>query len=211
MPAISAVKSNIVLKGEIMIRNNSGINGGGLVLCEASYILFSPHTTVTFEENKALLSGGGIYAEERCLQSKPLCFVSGKQFEQLFKQLSKELDIRHHPCSYDKQHCQLHRKSDIWGEQWTNCTTTFNENNTYVYSKIFNETLWQVNKTQDPSYITSNPKHVCFCENEKYICSKKSTDISIYPGEQFNISQVAVGQFHNPVPATISSICWKLE
>ena len=28
-------------------------------------------------------------------------------------------------------------------------------------------------------------------------------NVSVYPGEKFNVSLVAVGQFHNPVPATI--------
>ncbi len=56
------------------ITNNTGLDGGGLVLCQSSYILFSPNTNVTFENNKAFLSGGGIYAENQCLQSEPLCF-----------------------------------------------------------------------------------------------------------------------------------------
>ena len=72
--AISAFRSNVVFRGDITIRNNIGIDGGGLILCEASYMLLSQNTNITFENNTALHSGGAIYAEDQCLESEPLCF-----------------------------------------------------------------------------------------------------------------------------------------
>ena len=201
VPAISAFGSNIVFEGEVLIRNNSGIDGGGLVLCEASYILFSPHTTVTFERNSALLSGGGIYAEEQCLQSEPLCFYQINANDSLNTiQKNLILDSIHIVMIHN---AAKYAGSQIFGGSIEYCYTTFHENNMYVYNKTFNETSWQVNKTNDPSCIASNPKHVCFCEKNKHICMQKSIDVSIYPGESLHLSLVAVGQFHNPVPATI--------
>ena len=202
VPAISAVRSSIVFQGNVLIRNNSGINGGGLVLCEASYVLFSPKTTVVFKENSALLSGGGIYAEEQCLESKPMCFYQINADNSLPSTQKDQILNTIHVVMINNT--ANHAGSQIFGGSMDKCITTFVRNNSYVYSKIFNETSWQVNKSQDPSYITSRPRHICFCENKIWNCSRKSINVSVYPGEPFNVSLVAVGQFQNPVPATIA-------
>ena len=123
VPAISAVRSNIVFKGEIMIRNNSGIDGGGLVLCEASYILFSPYTTVTFEKNKALLSGGGIFAEQQCLQSEPLCFYQIRVNKSLSSsQRNSVLDTIHVVMN---NNTARYAGSQIFGGSMDYCHSTF--------------------------------------------------------------------------------------
>ena len=201
VPAISAVRSNIVFQGKVLIRNNSGIDGGGLVLCEASYVLFSPSTTVLFEENSALLSGGGIYAEEQCLESKPMCFYQINADNSLPSTQKDEILNTIHVVMINNT--ANHAGSQIFGGSMDKCTTTFERNNMYVYSKIFNETSWQVNKSQDPSYIASHPSHICFCEDNIWNCTKKDINVSTYQGERFNVSLVAVGQFEHPVPATI--------
>ena len=201
VPAISAFGSNIVFEGEVLIRNNFGVDGGGLVLCEASYILLSPNTTVTFERNSALLSGGGIYAEEQCLQSEPLCFYQINANDSLnTTQKNLILDSIHIVMIHNTA---KYAGSQIFGGSIEYCYITFHENNMYVYNKTFNETSWQVNKTNDPSYIASNPKHVCFCKGNARDCKRRSNNVYAYPGEHFKISLVAVGEFHNPVPATI--------
>ncbi len=77
-------------------------------------------------------------------------------------------------------------------------------NNTQVYNTIFNESLQTWNKSVDHSYVASFPKHICFC-NESFVrnCSKVSIKKTIYPGELVDVSLVAVGQYDNPVLATI--------
>ena len=199
VPAISAFGSNIVFKGEILIKNNTGVYGGGLVLCESSYISFSPKTTVTFQENDAFVSGGGIYAEEQCLQSKPLCFYQIKP-NKYFKRKSSILDTFHVVMINNTAE---YAGSQIFGGSMDYCTTTFYKNHTNVYNKLFNEASWQVNKSQDPSYITSHRRQICFCENDIWNCTKRDINVSTYEGELFNVSLVAVGQFEHPVPATI--------
>ena len=201
VPAVSAVRSNIVFQGKVLIRNNSGIDGGGLVLCEASYILFRPHTNVTFKENSALLSGGGIYAEEQCLESKPMCFYQINADNSLSSTQKDQILNTIHVMMINNT--ANHAGSQIFGGSMDKCITTFVRNNSYVYSKIFNETSWHINKSQDPSYITSRPRHICFCKNNIWNCTKRNINVSTYQGELFNVSLVAVGQFEHPVPATI--------
>ena len=72
--AIAAVQSTLLLKGKITITGNSGTDGGGLFLCQATYVFLFPNTTVAFSNNHALHNGGAIYAENQCLHSKPACF-----------------------------------------------------------------------------------------------------------------------------------------
>ncbi|XP_064406412.1 uncharacterized protein LOC135351353 [Halichondria panicea] len=201
--AISAFRSNIVFSGIVTITNNTGLDGGGLVLCQSSYILFSPNTTVTFENNKAILSGGGIYAEDQCLQSKPLCFYQ-------VHIASNSLPNHQKKQILDTIHVVMinntagYAGSQIFGGFMDKCHTTFGINSTLVYKKIFNEVSWQWNKS-NLSYVTSFPKHICFCAGKKINCEKNNRSIhqTIYPGQLFDVSLVAVGQFNNPVPATI--------
>jgi len=56
------------------ILTNSGTDGGGLILCDRSYIYLKPYTNITLDSNHAWHSGGGIYADDECLETFPLCF-----------------------------------------------------------------------------------------------------------------------------------------
>ena len=158
VPAISAYGSTIVFEGNVLIKNNRGVNGGGLVLCKASYIMFLPHTNITFEKNSAFLFGGGIYAEEQCLQSEPLCFYQVKANHSLRPYQKRNILDTIHVIMINNT--ATHAGSQIFGGTMDYCYTTF-YNNTYVYDKIFNDKLWQRNMS-DHSYITSNPKTCLF-------------------------------------------------
>ncbi len=166
--AISAFNSIIVFSGNVTITNNTGLDGGGLVLCQSSYILFTSNTTLTFENNNATLSGGGIYAEDQCLQSMPLCFY------QVYND-NNSLTTAQKISILDTIHVVMinntagYAGSQIFGGFMDQCYTTFikNSTNDYMYNKIFDESLWHWNITFDQSYVTSFPKHICFCEGKK--------------------------------------------
>ena len=72
--AIKAIHSNLLFQGNLTFHDNLGINGGALELCGGSIMYLLPHTSVNLSSNHALHSGGGIYAETECPQSKPACF-----------------------------------------------------------------------------------------------------------------------------------------
>ena len=72
--ALSAVQSILVFRGNITVQGNNGTDGGGLILCDRSYIYLNPHTNITLDSNHAWHSGGGIYADDECLETIPLCF-----------------------------------------------------------------------------------------------------------------------------------------
>ena len=61
--AIAAAQSTIEMCGTIIIQNNTGFNGGGLLLCENSVIFLITNVQVHIRHNQTYNFGGGIYAE----------------------------------------------------------------------------------------------------------------------------------------------------
>ena len=229
--AISAFRSNVVFQGNITIRNNTGIDGGGLILCEASYMLLSPYTNVTFENNTALHFGGAIYAEDQCLDSEPLCFY------QIYQQKDNSHSVMRNGGAngygsnltvttnteqtlnfpLDTIHVIMINNtakfagSQIYGGSMDYCYAMINANKTFtgtLYGKIFNESLWKYNNKTDLSYVTSYPRYVCFCNGKNQTMCHITTllyEYEIFPGESITVSIAAVGQFENTVPASITA------
>ena len=72
--ALSIVRSNVLLKGNMTFLRNIGHDGGAISFCSRSYVYFQNDTVVHIENNKALHSGGGIYVASDCPTTKPSCF-----------------------------------------------------------------------------------------------------------------------------------------
>ena len=66
MSGLSLFRSKVLLSATILVRNNSGINGGGLILCGGSYIELYPNTIIRFIGNQASFLGGAIYSDTQC-------------------------------------------------------------------------------------------------------------------------------------------------
>ena len=66
--ALIASQSNIIFQGSVRIHRNTGIIGGGLLLCGGSLMYLQANTSLILTNNKALHSGGGIYVEDDCMQ-----------------------------------------------------------------------------------------------------------------------------------------------
>ena len=58
---IRAIRSDITLEGHIIFHNNTGINGGAIMLTGDSVIYLTRGLQANFTNNKALSSGGAIY------------------------------------------------------------------------------------------------------------------------------------------------------
>ena len=201
--AISLFRSNVVFKGNILLSNNTGIDGGALVLCEESYMLLSANTTLTIQNNTALDSGGGIYAQDQCLESNLNCFyqvyLEGNQTFTSVVDTVKVIMINNTANSAGSQ---------IYGGNLDHCRNSLTgELALPSYGKIFNESLWQYSRSTDLSYVTSKPRSVCFCDSisNQPDCSKTDWTIEheIFPGQYVTVSVVAVGQFNHTVPAIV--------
>ena len=68
MTAILAVGSNFIFQGKHMFRNNSAVNGAGIMLLQNSYLYLLDNTELTFIDNSASERGGAIYLDAGTLE-----------------------------------------------------------------------------------------------------------------------------------------------
>ena len=83
---------------------------------------------------------------------------------------------------------------------------TYHGHSSYLYSSKIFGTIFHYTQQPGDSRVSSDPFGVCLCNKSDYFnCSKKNQKFSrsIYPGEAFDISAVAVGQKHVVAPAVI--------
>ena len=192
-PGITAVHSNIILQGNIVLRNNTGYNGGGMVLCANSviYLNLLTYIYVLIENCHANNYGGGIYAEFECTQAIPPCFFQVSDSNKITRQL---VHINNNTAS-------------------TAGTALFGGAIDYCYSyglyskrKIFND-LFDIHPApqNNLSNISSNPFRVCFCDESGFPnCNEHKKHYgSVYPGDILSVSVVVVGQREGTVPGIV--------
>ena len=199
--AISAIYSNFILEGSIKIVGNTGVDGAGLVLCDRSYMYLKPYTNITIANNHAQHLGGGIHAEDECLQTKPPCFF--------------QLDecILSHPELINTVHIYMVNNtakiagSAVYGGSVDYCYVFENEPeqiSKLLGPQVFKKVFKIDHVPYDFSYITSNPFRICFCNDSKFPdCSNVIHDVTIYPGETFSVSAVTAGQNDGTVPGVV--------
>ena len=191
--AIAAINSYLIFSGTITMKNNTGIDGGGIVLCERSYMFLTPHTNLIITDNHAVHSGGGIYAEHQCLESETICFYE-------FLEIS--------PTIMETIHIELinntagYAGSALYGGSVDYCYVP-NAPVDWTGQKIFEKVFKIKHFPEDQSYISSDPLHVCFCENGMPNCNKHTIEEDKFPGEMFQIAAVAVGQMKGTVPGVV--------
>ena len=200
---ITTVWSTVIFAGNVTIAHNEGTNGGGIILCDNSYMLLKADTTLVLQENKARHAGGGIYAEDSCLQSEPPCFF------QLDIDIYKNPSLNDTVNVYLVNNCAEYAGTAIYGGSVGFCllfpqfSPDLKKPGAEMFKSLFNIT----HSPADLSPISSNPSQVCFC-TQNYTwpeCSKRSTEKHVYPGEPLNFHALTVGQFKGIAPHTITA------
>lgn len=196
---IGLYNSEVTLEGQILISNNTGINGGGLVLCDSSYIYLPSNTTLRFLNNSAVQAGGGIYTEERCSRLKPFCFYQlnfneEKNCSQVVETVS--IVMKNNSAGYAGDH--------IYGGTLDNCKINDCKSSD-LFQSLFTNTPSQAESNY--SAITSSPRKICFCTQGIPDCSNHTLDYPerVYPGENVGIEVAILGQFNGIVPGTVLS------
>ena len=199
--AISTIYSNFILEGNIMIEGNTGVDGAGLVLCDRSYMYLKPYTNITIANNHAQHLGGGIHAENECLQTKPPCFF------QLDECILSHPDLINTVHVYMVNNTAKIAGSAVYGGSVDYCYVFENEPediSKLLGPQVFKKVFRIDHAPLDFSYITSNPFRVCFCNISKFPdCNKVTHDVTIYPGETFTVLAVTAGQSDGTVPGVV--------
>ena len=205
---IALFRSKVFLSATILVRNNSGINGGGLILCGSSYIELYPNTIIRFIGNQATFLGGAIYSDTQCRDSHPSCFY---QFVSMSNCFHDSKPSQRSKCFKSQIIMQNNTAGnagmDIYGGNVANCYFHRTSLNYRVHSDIF-YTIFDVSKNIDSRFsaVTSEPIRVCVCYMlHQYNCSHTTLlyDRKVYPGEEIHIPVVIVGQLSGTVPGTV--------
>ena len=200
--ALVAVQSVFVFHGTIILRGNNATNGGGLVLCDRSYMYLTPHTNITFDSNHAWHSGGAIYTEEECLQSIPLCFFQLDEKIIFNVSLLETVHIRM------VGNTAAYAGSAVYGGSVDYCYVPgvgshllLKPSGEQIFEQVFNITQ----AGSDFSFVSSDPTDVCFCEHTTMTpnCNETTFQVTAFPGKRFNLSVVVVGQKNGTVPGDV--------
>ena len=205
---LTAGKSIIIFSGKITFDSNVGVNGGGILICDRSFLYLSSHTNVSFIGNRATSTGGGIYVSGQCLEFIPECFF---QFSRSILQ-SKDMALLKTVSVYFANNTAEFAGSAIYGGSVDYCVilNPWDYTPFTVYGQdIFDEVFHVADEETDYSHITSDPYEVCFCSNPPLFernCSIKTVERSIYPGSTISVVVVVVGQRQGTVPGAIKAI-----
>ena len=150
--------------------NNSGILGGGIALYDSSHLLIKEHTNISFINNHASKSGGGIYVSQLVVLNIPTnCF-----FQVIPNNANASLYF-------------VNNTADISGD------VLYGGNIDYCMNKPDFDHIFHYPQQTGLSVVSSDPIQVCFCESDRQNCSIASINIMVMPGINVNISLATVG------------------
>ena len=150
--------------------NNSGILGGGIALYDSSHLLIKENTNISFINNHASKSGGGIYVSQLVVLNTPTnCF-----FQVI-------------PYNANASLYFVNNTADISGD------IMYGGNIDYCINKPDFDRIFHYPQQTGLSVVSSDPIKVCFCESDRQNCSIASINIMVMPGINVNISLATVG------------------
>ena len=197
---IVSIQSLLIMRGENIIHNNTGVRGGGMVLCSRSIIFLHNDLLLNISENRAKEFGGGIYVEGECDQDVPNCFFQVNDTLTRFNGTRVSL-INNTALAGEA----------IYGGMVDHCIIFLNIVQNYTEdtaSKFFNETFYIQSKGN--SAISSKPYSVCFCSNETYnetaCLSNQTINRAIVPGSTIQVYVMLLGQRNSPAPGIVKAL-----
>ena len=195
------MSSNIILSHNITIVNNTGSSGGGLLLCQNAVMYLEAYTNVTIAYNTAYHTGGGMCVETDYLESKPICFFQVGHDPLINSTLTKTINITLHNNHAD------YAGDNIFGGSIDYCYMIDSPKHKANKSPEMYQALFTVlSNKYSLSSVTSPPRRVCSCQNDRPNCKKSNSHDSplhLFPGESFPIEVVLVGQHTGTVPGTV--------
>ena len=166
------INSPITFDGHSTFVNNSGINGGGIALYGLSQLLLKWNTNISFVNNHASESGGGIFVSQ-VIDSSDITVCSFNTFPYYDSDTKTMLYFVNNTAniSWDV----------LYGGQISDCKT-FKFDYQFHYSH-----------QTGLSVVSSDPIQVCFCESNKQNCFITNINITEIPGINVNIPLATVG------------------
>ena len=207
--ALSLISSNARFNGVLRFEKNRAVNGGALKFCQSSAMYISNNTQVLFINNSAHFAGGAIYSEAQCSATSSPCF-----FQVLLPQSTDRVQLENLDIILNFTNNRASYTGDaIYGGAIEDCFTytslCIERTCSTYYSHGLFKTIATFKNQPGNSKISSNPVDVCLCENNTYFdCSNRSHTFrhAVYPGQEFNVTAVVVGQMNGTRPGFVQSI-----
>ena len=203
------VTSTLILNGTVNFTSNGhnrgtvngdATYGGGLYMAQKTALSILPNTTVYWEKNHASY-GGAIFVRDAIPLSYCTSFATYIPKEDCFFQLPGQ----NLSSGIDAQFVFKNNSADaagsvLYGGAVDNCKLTGLES--CSSGKVF-DMLVHIEDDNTNSSVSSDPFHICPCENNHSDCSVSSIYYTAFPGETFQFSIVGVGQRNGTVPAAV--------
>ncbi len=206
--AISLYNSNLNLYNNVRFANNHAKYGGALKVCERSFVFLHNNSHIQFINNTALM-GGAIFIQQSYLETASPCAFQPAMPERI------PIEDFHKYLNLEFINNTANIAGDvIYGGSLTTCYTigrySYRHGNKSFFNllNIFNE-VFNTTAQTGPSLVSSYPQGVCFCDATKSEnaseCQENHRPIKVYPGEDFSVSAITVGQLNGSTIGTIQS------
>ena len=166
--------------------NNTALHGGAQYFDVNSNFSLHQSAHVHFQANKATEFGGAIYVED--VPSRNECFFHIQLF-----------DLDTTPLIFEKNTAGM-RGSVLYGGFLNKCSLTSDRYTSAL--ELFSTSILKDDGDKRHS-ISSDPTQLFFCSMSKLNCTETTQSRSIYPGQQVEVSVVAIDQSGSTVPALI--------
>ena len=197
--SLSAISNEVGFQGNIVLKNNTGYNGGALALFSGSKMILLPQTEMLFIGNHVTHTGGALMVYNEALIYNNFCFYRIDSTSQI---IGVRLIFESNTAEYagdaifggSIQDCKrLHVEFDDENrstiQHWSQQVQSF--------SSLFDI------RQDGLSVISSQPYRACLCENDMPNCSRINLTKSLYPGDTIAVSAVVVGQMNGTVPGVV--------
>ena len=146
--------------------NNSGIYGGGIALYESSQLLLKNLTYISFVNNHASESGGGIFVSQLLVED----IYTTCSFQVICDNCSAWLYFVNNTANISGD--------VLYGGKIDNCNF---------------DDLFHYHQQRGLSVVSSDSIQVCFCVADKPNCTTPNKNVTAMPGIDVNISLATVG------------------
>ena len=199
--AISAISSNLLFKGNTILSYNKGSSGGGLLFCQNSIMYLTQNTNIAIYNNSVEHAGGGICIEAECLQTKPRCFFQLDYLVKLNTSLIHTINIHIY------NNTAIYGGDNLFGGDVDLCYMLDSPQNNAPPLKGYSVYNLTFNIPAAISSVTSSPRQILFCncesEDNRWKFREEHELVSAYPGDEFQICAVLVGQENGTVPGVV--------
>ena len=187
--------SNLHFFGMVDFESNSALYGGAIKMDDSSVTYLHEGSYVLFVNNTAN-KGGAIFAQESFEKILPPCILQPIAYSSESVHDLIEVKFVNNSAS--------HGGDAIYGGSLDYCYNSADER---ISNKSFNKTFTflDMSKQKGTSTISSDPSGVFFCEKDGS-CKGVTANITIFPGQSFNVSVTTFGQLYGTTDGAIDAI-----